>query len=657
MCGICGVYFFDRARVVDERDVIAMRETMVHRGPDGSGSFVRGHVGLGHRRLSIVDLAGGGQPMTNEDGTIWISFNGEIYNHRELRPWLMARGHVFRTQADTEAILHLYEEEGEAGFTRLNGIFAFALYDQRQDRTLLVRDRFGVKPLYYRVSPEGVLFGSEIKAILAYPGVRAAVNWTRVPDFLRYASVYGDETLFSGINELQPGYLLRVDEAGARLQRYWDLPAGRLEKEDEREERAHVQHLLQQAVRRQLMSDVPLGAFLSGGVDSSLLVALMAQLQAEPVKTFSIGFAEEGYNEFAYSRAVARRFHTDHTEITLHASEFFDALPRLVWHYDEPIALAASVPLYFLSRETKGKATVILTGEGADELFLGYGKYLWARKHARLAAVFQRLCPPFARAPLLASAKRVVGPQHLLLDRLAMAPGDVAASFYHQAAPALLNDLCAGRAPSAHEGSDADLCRHLFDDAPPGRDFLSRMTYMDFKTFLTTLLMKQDKMSMAASIESRVPYLDHELVEYGYRLATARKLRGGVSKSILKEIAAEHLPAELVHRQKKGFPVPVTPWFQAPATRRRLEEVLLDPRTLRRGIFKQGVVEDHLSGVARGERGQGSDATYLIWNLVNFELWQRVFIDAPPARAQQIPQQSTHVPLADDQQRQRLAGC
>ena len=646
MCGICGEYLFDRGRSVEARDITAMRDTMVHRGPDGAGNFVDGHVGLGHRRLSIVDLVGGHQPMSNEDGTVWITFNGEIYNHRELRPWLSARGHVFRTNSDTEAIVHLYEEEGDTGVTRLNGIFAFALYDARQDRLVLVRDRFGVKPLYYRLTREGVLFGSEIKAILAHPGTRTEVNWARVPDFLLYGSVYGEQTLFSGINELPPGHFMSVAAGRIETKRYWDFPAGQLEDDDEPAQRERVKFLLHQAVRRQLMSDVPLGAFLSGGVDSSLLVALMAEVTDAPVKTFSIGFAEQGYNEFRYSRTVAQRFRTDHTEITLDASEFFDALPRLVWHYDEPIALAASVPLYLLSRATKGKATVILTGEGADELFLGYGKYQWAQRHARRVATFQRCCPARLRPAVIGATQRVFGAGHLLLDRLLMTPGEVAASFNQLMPPRFADDLFTpdGR-PTRN--MTTDISRRMFN-AAPGRDFLSQMTVMDFKTFLITLLMKQDKMSMAASIESRVPFLDHELVEYGFRLATDRKLRNGVGKRILKDVAAEYLPAELLSREKQGFPVPVTPWFETPATRRRFEEVLLDPRTLRRGLFKRAFVEEHLRRVARGERGHASNATYLIWHLLNFELWQRVFIDparpsiAPVPNA--APRQREHVP-------------
>ena len=629
MCGICGIYLFDRARAVDDDHVTRMRETMVHRGPDDSGNYVHRNVGLGHRRLSIVDLSGGRQPMCNEDGTVWISFNGEVYNHAELRPWLQSRGHVFRTRSDTEAIVHLYEEEGEAGFSRLIGMFAFALYDQRRNRVVLVRDRIGIKPLYYRVTAGSLLFGSEIKAILAHPDVEAEINWERVPDLLLYGSVYGAQTLFGGISELEPGHTLAADSNGVKLTRYWNLPDGGADPGDEAEQRARVKDLLLQAIRRRLMSDVPLGAFLSGGLDSSLLVAMMSELTGDAVKTFSIGFAEAAHNEFPYSRAVAERYRTDHTEITLEPREFFDALPRLVWHYDEPVALWASVPLYFISRATKGKATVILTGEGADELFLGYPKYHWAERHARRAALFQSLCPELARHSVVAMARRVLGPR-TSLDRLLMSPAEVASSFYHTVDPRVLAEF-SGVGLSLGQRS-VDVVRDMFEQAPAGRDFLSKMTYMDFKTFLVTLLMKQDKMSMAASIESRVPFLDHEFVEYGYRLTTDRKLRAGIHKKILKDIAAEYLSHDLIHRPKRGFPVPVAEWFHAPATRRQFEEILLDPATVRRGVFNQRAIEGYLRNVADSRRADDFDSMFVIWNLINFELWQRTFIDGGGTR-------------------------
>jgi asparagine synthase (glutamine-hydrolysing) len=632
MCAICGIYNFDRERSVDEGDITAMRETMIHRGPDDAGNFVQGHVGLGHRRLSIVDLAGGHQPMTNEDGSIWVVFNGEIYNHADFRSELRAKGHVLRTSCDTEAIVHLYEEEGLDAFCRMIGMFAIGIYDTRHDRLILVRDRMGIKPLYYRVTRDALVFASEIKAILAAPGVRAEVNWPRVPDLLVYGSVYGEETLFADIKELAPGHVLCVERGAVTIRKFWDLPNEPLEPGRHEDEREHVRELLRRSVRRRLMSDVPLGAFLSGGVDSSLIVAMMSELTRQPVKTFSIGFAENGYNEFQYSRLVAERFRTDHEEITLDATRFFDALPRLIWHHDEPVALAASVPLYFLSRATKGKATVILTGEGADEVFLGYEQYRWSLKHANIAGAFQRLCPRFAHDVVAHGAQRLFGVDRLLLHRLTMTPGQIAQSFNQISQPSVVRDLLAIPDAGIALARRLDVSAGYFDAAPGDQDFLRRTSYMDFKTFLITLLMKQDKMSMAASIESRVPFLDHELVEYGYRLRTDRKLTGEVGKKIVKDIAADYLPRELIDRQKRGFPVPIVPWLEAPATRGRFEDILLDRKTLARDIIKGDVLESYRRRVPVVQRRARRGVSELVWNLVNLELWQREFIDGSASR-------------------------
>jgi len=627
MCGICGVLNFDRRQPVDEQALTTMRETLVHRGPDGFGNVVFGHVGLGHRRLSIVDVAGGHQPMSNEDRTVWVVFNGEIYNHAELRRSLLERGHDFRTRSDTEAILHLFEEKGDDFVQDLQGMFALAIYDLRRDRLLLARDRIGIKPLYYRLSREGLLFGSEIKAILAAPGVRAEVNWSRVPHLLRYGTVYGPESLFAGILELSPGHLLIVEGNAATIRRYWDLPQGPEVSDSEDEAQDRIEELLRRSIRRRLMSDVPIGVFLSGGLDSSLIVALMARLVDAPVKTFSIGFRDAGYNEFDFSREVAARFRTDHLEVLLDADRFFEALSGLIWYHDEPIALPASVPLFFLSRETKGRATVVLTGEGADELFLGYERYLWLARHARIAAQFQRLCPPLARAPLVRLARMALGPERMLLDRLLLDAGDIAASFHQYVEPWALPPLAGGELTT--NGAASDASADAFRAAPLERDVLARATYMEFKTFLQALLMKQDKMSMAASIESRVPFLDHELVEYAFRLPTRFKLVGDVGKSVLKKVAARHLPERLVHRAKLGFPVPLTRWLDRPVTRRWFEEILLDPSTLSRGLFDRGWIEARLRRDRRGSDARGVlRSSYLIWNLVNFELWQRSFIDS-----------------------------
>jgi len=627
MCGICGIYNFDRERLVDDGDITAMRETMIHRGPDDAGNFVQGHVALGHRRLSIVDLAGGHQPMTNEDGSIWVVFNGEIYNHADFRTELTAKGHVLRTSCDTEAIIHLYEEDGLDAFRRMIGMFAIGIYDTRRDRLILVRDRMGIKPLYYTVTRDGLVFASEIKAILAAPDVRADVNWPRVPDLLVYGSVYGEETLFAGIKELAPGHVLSVERGAITIQKFWELPDEPLDRGRREDEREHVRELLRRSVQRRLMSDVPLGAFLSGGVDSSLIVAMMSEITRRPVKTFSIGFVENGYNEFQYSRLVAERFRTDHEEITLDATQFFDALPRLVWHHDEPVSLPASVPLYFLSRATKGKATVILTGEGADEVFLGYEHYRWSLKHANIAGAFRRVCPHFARDVVAQAARRIFGVDRLLLHRLTMTPGQIAQSFNQVAQPSVVSALLAIPGATLALAHRLDVSAGYFSAAPGDQDFLRRTSYMDFKTFLITLLMKQDKMSMAASIESRVPFLDHELVEYGYRLRADRKLKGEVGKKIVKDLAADYLPRELIDRQKRGFPVPIVPWLEAPATRRRFEDILLDRTTLARDIVKRDVLESYLCRVPVVQRRARRGVSELVWNLVNLELWQREFID------------------------------
>jgi len=628
MCGICGVYLFDRSRPVEERHVLAMRESLEHRGPDGAGQWIRGHVGLGHRRLSIVDVAGGSQPMSNEDGGVWVVQNGEIYNHQDLRPWLESKGHRFKTKSDTESIVHVYEELGADGVGSLAGMFAFALYDAVRDRLILARDRFGIKPLYYRQGQEGIVFGSEIKAILAYPGVPRETNWRRVPDFFHYGSVYGQETLFEGIHELLPGHLLIVSGRQVEIRRYWDLPQGPDLPGDEQEHREAVKDRLQKAVRRHLMSDVPLGVFLSGGIDSSLIVALMSEMVSSPIRTFSIGFKEEGYNEFSYSRRVARQFRTDHLEFELDAGRFFDALPTLVWHYDEPVSLPASIPLFFLSRETVGRAKVVLTGEGADELFLGYAQYDVMQRQERIAKTFQSLCPAFARGAVAGLARSLFGSERMLLQRLSMDPAALATSFIEWIPRQVALELCAG-GPLGAGAADRppDSVREFFGQAPAGRDFLSQVTYLDFKAFLLTLLMKQDKMSMAASIESRVPFLDHDLVEFCYRLPTRSKLANGTAKKVLKEIASEYFPADFIHRKKQGFPVPVIPWLGQESTRARFEEVLLDPRTVSRGLFDQKVVERYLRRFREGGSSGSRSAAYFIWSLVNFELWQRVCIE------------------------------
>src|SRR5438445_63217 len=402
MCGIVGILKLDPKETVDEARLKRMRDVLRHRGPDGEGLWIEGPVGLGHRRLAIVDVAGGHQPMANEDETVWIVFNGEIYNHAAIRPELEACGHRYRTRSDTETILHLYEEEGPQCVERLQGMFAFAVWDRPRGRLLLARDRLGIKPLYFACTDREILFASEIKAILAAGPLRPALNEAIVPEFLAAGFVAGEETFFKGVRKLLPGRTLSWTLAeGSRERRYWRLPAATEEAPVTLAERAgELRTRLTAAVRSHLMSDVPLGLFLSGGIDSSGLAALMASLVTEPIRTFAVGFSEPAANDLAYARLAARAAGAPHREVVVSPTEFFDALPQLIWHEDAPIAFPSSVPLYFVSRLARGHVTVVLTGEGADELFLGYNRYRVTAWNERLGKPYWSLVPPIVRQQL-----------------------------------------------------------------------------------------------------------------------------------------------------------------------------------------------------------------------------------------------------------------
>src|SRR5437660_9126900 len=401
MCGIVGIVNLDPREPVDETLLKRMRDVLRHRGPDGEGLWIEGPVGLGHRRLAIVDVAGGHQPLANEDESVWIVYNGEIYNHAALRPGLEQRGHCYRTRSDTETILHLYEEEGERCVERLQGMFAFALWDRKRGRLLLARDRLGIKPLYYAWTDHELVFASEIKAILAGGSVRPALNEAIVPEFLATGFVAGEETFFRGVRKLLPGRTLSWSCAdGPRQRRYWRLPIttdngapGTLE-----DCGRDVRTRLAEAVRSHLMSDVPLGLFLSGGIDSSGLAALMAPMVKEPIRTFAVSVTDPDANELAYARLAARSVGAEHREVIVSPAEFFEALPRLVWHEDEPIAFPASIPLHFVSRLASQHVKVVLTGEGADELFLGYNRYRVTAWNDRLGRAYSALVPVTLRA-------------------------------------------------------------------------------------------------------------------------------------------------------------------------------------------------------------------------------------------------------------------
>ncbi|MCA1615398.1 MAG: asparagine synthase (glutamine-hydrolyzing) [Acidobacteria bacterium] len=644
MCGINGIAYSARAgREVDASLLALMRDVITHRGPDDGGSYIDRNVGLGHRRLSIVDVASGQQPMTNEDGRLRITYNGEIYNHADFRAALEARGHRYRTHCDTETILHLYEEHGAACVEHLRGMFAFAIWDESRRELFVARDRLGVKPLYYVHAPDGSLyFASEIKALLAAGAVRPELNYGALPDQFANHATCGDETLFHGVRRLAPGHTLTWREDGSvNVRKYWDVSfAGGGEEEEgsgargsEADLIAEWDELFRTSVRLRLMADVPLGMFLSGGIDSSAIAAVMSGMVDSPVKTFSVAFAEREANELEYARVVARAFKTDHHEVVVSPEDFFAALPRMVWHEDEPLAHPSSVPLYFVSRLAARHVKVVLTGEGSDEMLAGYGRYRktvynlaagaryhgWTNEAARRAvrgAV--SLLPP-------ASTPR----QKLARTFLFLAP-DIESIYFDNFAVfdrAMQAGLFTGEtkeriaADSGGRGLDpyANVRAHL--EQTDARTLLGRLLYADTKTYLHELLMKQDQMSMAASIESRVPFLDHKLVEFTARLPERLKLRGWTTKYVLRRAMRGVLPERILKRPKMGFPVPVAAWLRGPY-RSVVDEYVLGERALARGLFAPDFVR---ALVARDRAGENHWER--VWALVNFEMWLRQFID------------------------------
>ena len=608
MCGICGRFNFD-GRPVAAEEIVAMRDVMVHRGPDGQGMLVDGPVGLGHRRLSIIDLEGGHQPLGNEDGTVTVVFNGEIYNFGEIRQELVARGHTMATRSDTEVIVHLYEEKGAECVDRLRGMFTFAIWDSRRQQLLLARDRLGVKPLYYLQTSTSIRFASEIKSLLQANDVAAEPDPQGLRRYLAYRHPYGNGTLFKGIKQLPPGHVLVANAAGTTVRRYWDVPTRGVESEPKHAQEEFLA-LLDESVKLRMISDVPVGCFLSGGLDSSTVTALMAR-HTDRVRTFSIGFVPGEENELSWARLVADRFGAEHHEFTLGSEDFFSLMQRLVWHHDEPMMFPASIPLYLLSRESKPAATVMLAGEGADELLAGYDgnvrTYWMNRIASRIPALLRSQA---ARLPMprraAAAAARVA------LDETALITGT-----YRLGGPEGITDACRLTLPSAAEDDHA-LVEEVGLSTRQGT-FLDRLLYFQLKTYLVALLMKQDKMSMAASIETRVPFLDHHLVGRAFSLPDSCKVRGRRGKYLLKEASRAILPAAVIDRPKQGFPVPIARWFRQ--ARNPFVDVLLDPESLRDGLLDADFVR------ARVKRFQAGEKLSLeLWAMLNLELWRREFM-------------------------------
>ncbi|HWS87153.1 MAG TPA: asparagine synthase (glutamine-hydrolyzing) [Pyrinomonadaceae bacterium] len=636
MCGINGIALSSRSgRRVEAGLVERMRDVLTHRGPDECGLFIDGRVGLGHRRLSIVDVATGQQPMTNEDGALRIVYNGEVYNHADHRPWLESRGHTYRTHCDTETILHLYEEKGARCVEVLRGMFAFAVWDARKGELFIARDRLGVKPLYYVHTEDGSLyFASEIKSLLEAGAVRAELNYEALPDYLANHAPSGEETLYRGVRRLLPGHTLLWRDGGLKVEKYWDVTfagenVGRRE-EDLIEEWAE---LFRTSVRLRLMADVPLGMFLSGGIDSSAIAAVMSGLVDEPIKTFSVAFAEREANELEYARMVAARLGTDHHEVVVSPEEFFEALPQLVWHEDEPLAHLASVPLYFVSKLAQKHVKVVLTGEGSDEMLAGYGRYRKTVYNLALGRRYHSLAPAALRRAV-AGAVGSLGAGSRVRQKLERTfvclPADLESLYFDNFAvfPRAMQRglLTPETVERAGRGADPYAGLRELVNATDASTPLNRLLYADTKTYLHELLMKQDQMSMAASIESRVPFLDHKLVEFTARLPERLKLRGWTTKYVLRRAMKGVLPEAILTRPKMGFPVPLGAWLRG-RHRNVLDEYVTSERARARRLFDADFVARVVGQHVSGER----DHSERLWTLVNFEVWLRRFIDGEPA--------------------------
>jgi len=615
MCGISGLFYFDRQRPAEEFVINRMRAATRHRGPDDSGTYLKRNVGLGFNRLSIIDLAGGHQPLCNEDGSVWIVFNGEIYNFQELHNDLVSRGHRFRTRSDTETIVHAWEEFGEKCVEKLRGMFAFVIWDERQQVLFGARDRIGIKPFYYYQDAQGFAFASEIKSLLEVPWITPEVETEALREFLRRRYVIAPHTMLRGIRKLQPGHTVRADAAGVRIEKYWEIPLDTPREFSESEAIDEAGALFQECVKTHLVSDVPLGAFLSGGLDSSCVVGLMARLGVRQIKTFSIGY-DGPENELDYARVVARHFHTDHHELRLTPLEFRDVLPKIVWHMDEPVGDTASIPLFFLAEFARREVTVALSGEGSDEIFGGY--------------------PGYPRMLTLGRLNRIPG-AHILGRAIGSVAGDTKIRKYADMLGRPLEWRYGGVGGLFSEGQTARLLGEATDGFDgvaaaygdcPGMPDLTRMSYLDLKTWLPDdLLVKADRMSMANALELRVPFLDHVLVEHAARLPNHFKVRGSVTKYLLKKWAVGLLPPEIVYRSKKGFPVPTRSWFRAD-----LADFVRDTLLARNGAARKFFDVDEMKHVFDMHRRE--DRSEQIYSLLVFDAWYEQFVRSRPANVE-----------------------
>ena len=629
MCGICGKLNYDRANQVAPGLVQRMMDVMIHRGPDGQGKYLAGPVGLGHLRLAIIDLNTGAQPMANEDQTVWIVFNGEIYNFPELRRELLAKGHVFSSATDTEVIIHLYEDYGVECLSRLQGMFAFAIWDEKQQLLFLARDRIGIKPLYYTNTGNAFLFGSEIKSLLVDPSVRRELDPQVVDKFLTYLYPPGRETLFKSIFKLEPGHYLCIRDGRITGAQYWDLsfeaacPCKNLEDAAEA-----LRELLTQTVGRHMISDVPVGILLSGGVDSTAVLSCATQETAKQIKTFTVGFAGEDFaDERPYARLAAQRFGTDHHEISISPEEFSSFLPRYVWHMEEPVCEPPAIALYYVSKLARKHVTVLLSGEGGDEAFGGYQTY----RNLLLLEKAKSLAGPLKG--LLSLGFHSAGRFHAGFLKYAPLCSQPLAEYYYSRAASPFSyfnqhkrQLYSSYFQAAvNQDASTAAIRRLFQKVS-GRPLLDQMLYVDSKTWLPDdLLIKADKMTMANSLELRVPLLDHRVLEFAASLPPAFKVKGWATKRVFKRAFSREIPPPILTRRKTGFPVPLRRWLEKDL-REFARETLLSERALARGYFQKAALESLLAPGNGKEPLAGE-----VFSLLVLEIWHQKFAEWKPS--------------------------
>ncbi len=623
MCGICGKLNFDREALVAPELLKKMADAIKHRGPDDEGYYASGPVGFGFRRLSIIDLNTGHQPISNEDGTVWIVFNGEIYNFQELREQLICKGHVFRSKTDTEVIVHLYEEYGPACVEWLRGMFAFAIWDERQQLLFLARDRVGIKPLYYWKGPKALIFGSEIKSILADPDCAPDVDPRMIDRFLSFYFVPGEETLHKDLFKLAPGSYMAVQNGSIKITQYWDIPFSP-QKISLSRAKEQLLSLLEECVRMHMIADVPVGFLLSGGIDSTAMLGFAAGKTDHQLRSFTLGFSEPGMiDERPFARLAAKTYGSEHHEMTIRAQDFADFLPDFAWHMEEPVCEPQAVALYYVSRLAKGHVKVLISGEGGDEAFAGYPNYrnlLWLERAKN------------ALGPLKGAASMGLAALNTIFrsDRITK---------YQRLIPVAFEDYYFSRTSHpklyftqmARELYTPDFWQHLdksFSLEPVkrylrrnnGLGLVNRMLYVDTKTSLPDdLLLKADKMTMANSLELRVPLLDHKMLEFAASLPELLKVHGTTTKYIAKEALEHRVPREILHREKAGFPVPFAAWLRT-ELKDWVRSVILDSQAISRGYFRKSSIERLIEDDAKFQNRHKE-----ILSLVSLELWHRAF--------------------------------